>query len=229
MHMATPDVLRSLECISLPIPPEIGHQTANPFAPSPSDPIVPTQDFWLVLRVGPTFEMPLIPGQELKPQPGNEGITYAVASPDCLKTSLRLILPSPSSSADMEDLESFELLLRQYKCLGAEETALANVSAPPLGAATTPGMAEELRGRLMLVNEDDGEVVGELDQSFDMDEDRNLAGEDRNKPVMLDFGEIVDGYSPSVKVRTVPQDELDDWMLKGAHNIRWVNRSRVQV
>ena len=147
-----------------------------------------------------------------------------MASPNTVTTSLRLILPSPSSSADMEDLESFELLLRQYRCLGAEETALANVSAPPRGATTTPAMAEELRGRLMLVNEDDGEVVGELDQSFDVDEDRNLAGEDRNKPVMLDFGEVVDGYSPSVKVRTVPQDELDDWMLKGAHNIRWVNR-----
>lgn len=41
-----------LECISLPIPADIGHQTANPFAPSPSDPAVPTHDFWLVLRVG---------------------------------------------------------------------------------------------------------------------------------------------------------------------------------
>ncbi len=156
--------------------------------------------------------MPLIPEQELKPQPSAEGITYSAESPNLSKASLLVVLPTPSSSADMEDLESFEVLLRQYKSLGPEETALANVSPPPLG--------EEPRGRFMLVNEENGEVVGELDQNFDVEEDRKLAAEDRNKPVMLNFGELVDGFSPVVKVQTVPQDELDDWMLKGAHNIR---------
>ena len=72
----------------------------------------------------------------------------------------------------------------------------------------------------MLVNEENGEVVGELDQEFDVEEDKKLAQENRNKPVMLDFGDVVNGFSPSVKIQTVPQDELDDWMLKGAHNIR---------
>lgn len=217
--MITANIFSSLECVSLPIPAEIGHQTANPFAPSPSDPATPTHDFWLVLRVGPTFEMPIIPLQELKPQPGKDGITYSVASPNNPRASLSVVLPLPSSGTDMEDLESFEVLLRQYRSLGAEVTALANVSAPPTGAAPPP-MAEELRGRLMLINEDNGEVVGELDQAFDVEEDKRLAAEDRNKPVMLSFGDVVDGYAPSAKVQTVPQDELDDWMLKGAHNIR---------
>ena len=164
--------------------------------------------------------MPVIPEQELVPQPGGEGITYSVASPNVPKASLQIVIPSPSSSADMEDLESFEVLLRQYKSIGAEATALANVTVPPLGSASAAPMAEELRGRLMLVNEDNGEVVGEFDESFDMEEDQKLASENRDKPVMLDFGDVVEGYSPSVKVRTVPQDELDDWMLKGAHTIR---------
>lgn len=217
----------SLECVPLPIPAEIGHQTANPFSPSPSDPATPTHDFWLVLRVGPTFEMPLIPQQESKPLHDTEGITYSVASPNVPNASLLIILPLPSSSTEMKDLESFEVLLRQYKSLGPEVTALANVSAPPLGSARGPPMAEELRGRLMLVNEDNGEVVGELDQEFDMDEDTKLSEENRNKPVMLDFGEIVNGYQPVVKVQTVPQDELDDWMLKGAHNIRWVDHEEL--
>ena len=163
--------------------------------------------------------MPIIPEQELKPQPGEEGITYSVASPNVPKASLLIVLPSPTSSADMEDLESFEVLLRQYRSLGAEATALANVTVPAPGSAPPP-MGQELRGRLMLVNEENGEVVGELDQEFDVEEDNKLAQENRNKPVMLDFGNVVDGYSPSVKVQTVPQDELDDWMLKGAHNIR---------
>ena len=119
----------------------------------------------------------------------------------------------------MEDLESFEVLLRQYKCLGAEATALSGIDTP-LGGANAPPMADELRGRLMLINEDNGEVVGELDQSLDADDDKMLADQDRNKPVMVDFGNVVDGYAPVVKVQTVPQDELDDWMLLGAHKFR---------
>ena len=168
--------------------------------------------------------MPIIPEQELQPQPeATDGVTYSVTSPTIAKASLLLVLPLPSSSADMDDLESFEVLLRQYRSLGTEATALANITAPPPGSITgVSTMADELRGRLMLVNEDNGEVMGELDQSFDVEEDQKLAAEDQNKPVMLNFGEIVDGYSPVVKIQTVPQDELDDWMLKGAHNIRCV-------
>lgn len=211
----------SLDCVTLPIPAEIGRQTANPFSPSPSDPPVPTNDFWLVLKVGPTFELALIPGQDLRPQPSDDGITYSVVSPSISHASLLLTLPLPQSLGDMEDLESFEVLLRQYGCLGAEITALANISPPVKGPNQNELAPEELRGRIVLINEDNGEVVGEFDQTLDVDEDQKIAGGDKHRPVMLDFGQVINGQAGSaIKVRTVPAEELDDWVLQGAHQIR---------
>ncbi|WWD17229.1 hypothetical protein CI109_101667 [Kwoniella shandongensis] len=216
-----------LECVSLPIPAEIGRQTANPFAPSPSDPPIPTHDFWLVLHVGATFEMALVPGEMLQPQQvDKDGISYIVPSPQVPNASLLITLPLPNSLADMENLESLEVLLRQYRCIGAEVTALTNVAAPSKSAsgapASSPPLApEELRGKLVIINEDNGEIIGEMDQTLDLEEDRKLAGTDKNKPVMLDFGSSVDGSDClTVKVKTIPQAELaDDALLRGAHNI----------
>ncbi|WRT66443.1 uncharacterized protein IL334_003400 [Kwoniella shivajii] len=212
-----------LECVSLPIPAEIGHQTANPFAPSPADPPVPTHDFWLVIKVGPTFEMPIVPNQEMKPTQDKDGLTYSVPSPHIPNAFVYLTLPLPASQADMEDLESFEVLLRQYRALGAESTALAKITAPIQTSAfnTSTALApEELRGRIVLINEDNGEMVGQLDQTFDVEEDRKLAGEDKNKPVMLDFGHLREGQEVlRVKVKSVPEEYLDDWLLLGAHRV----------
>ncbi|WVF71404.1 hypothetical protein IAT40_006208 [Kwoniella sp. CBS 6097] len=248
-----------LECVSLPIPAEIGRQTANPFSPSASDPAIPTHDFWLVIKVGPTFEMPLIPTQLLRPSsdtsisstasPGagagkdKEGVAYTAESPHIPGASVLLNLPVPRSQADLEDLDSFEILLRQYGSLGAESTALANfnpasfqtasaspstsstarvpaVSGSGTGTASPPLAPEELRGQIVLINEDNGEVVGQFDQRIDMEEDAKLAGEDKNKPVVLDFGHLREGQDAlKVKVKAVPEEDLDDWLLRGAHNI----------
>ena len=219
--MPRPPDTTSLECVTLPIPPEIGHQTANPFSPSPADPPIPTHDLWLVLQVG-TFEMPLIPGQNLVPQVSSDGLVYTITSPHVKNAHVEIGLPSPCSTADLEDLDSFEVLLRQYTCL--ESTALANVVVPPLGSSRPP-MSEELRGRLLLVNEENGEVMGELDHQLDVEEAGKLVLDDKNRPVVFDFGNVVDGYAPKVVVQSVPEDEMGDWMLKSAHHIRWVHIS----
>lgn len=210
----------------MPIPKEIGHQTANPFSPSPADPAVPTHDFWLVLQVG-TFEMPVVPGQQLipTPEPTPEGIVYTVPSPSVPNAFLSITVPRPASAADMEDLDSFETLLRQYKSLGVEATALANVTVPPIGSAARNNRYdqegdEDYRGKLVLINEDSGEVIGQLDQELSVEDGQRLAKDDQNRPVILDFGHVIDGYAPSVKVQRVPEAEMDDWMLKSAHHLR---------
>ncbi|WVR07106.1 hypothetical protein IAU60_004146 [Kwoniella sp. DSM 27419] len=222
-----------LECVSLPIPPETGRQTANPFSPSPSDPPVPTHDFWLVIKVGPTFDMPVIPTQPIQAQQAKDGITYTVPSPHIPNASLIFTLPLPRSQADLEDLDSLEVLLRQYGVLGPEASALTGVTAPvqgstafkiggsgPSGTASPPLAPEELRGQIVLINEDNGEVVGQLDQRLDLEEDQRLAGEDKNRPVMLDFGHLRDGQDAlKVKVKSVPEEDMDDWLLGGASKI----------
>ena len=70
------------------------------------------------------------------------------------------------------------------------------------------------------MNEDTGEIVGELDQEVDVEADKRLAGDDKNRPVVLDFGNVVEGYAPTVKVQRIQQEDMDDWLLKGAHHIR---------
>ena len=210
-----------MECVSIPIPASLGKQTANPFAPSPSDPAVPTHDFWLVLHVGSTFEMPLIPETYLIPSAASDSISYTIPSPHVPNAFLLIELPKPATAADMEDLDSFEVLLRQYKSLGAEASALSGITVPRLGANTPSTPApENMRGKVVLVNEDTGEVVGELDQSIDVDEDKRVAGDDKNRPVVLDFGNVVEGYAPKVQIQTVAEEDMDDWVLRGAHHIR---------
>ncbi|KAK4688516.1 spartin, partial [Tremellales sp. Uapishka_1] len=210
-----------LQCVSMAIPPTIGHQTANPFSPSPSDPKVPTHDFWLVIHVGPTYELALNPDQQIDISPSKDAIRYEILS-NVPNGSLILSLPLPSSNADMEDLESLEILLHQYGSLSASKSGLVNVSAPVLGANPVGDelLGPEFRGKLVLVNQDNGQVIGELEQSLSAEEDQKLAREGRNQPVMLDFGQITEtGLARSVVVKTVPQDEMDDWLLKGANDI----------
>ena len=198
--------------MSLPIPAEIGKQTANPFAPSPSDPAVPTHDFWLVLNVG-TFEMPLIPTQTCTPSLNTlEGVSYTFTSQTVPDAQVAIVLPLPGSTAELEDLDSLEVLLRQYGCLGAEATGLTGVTAPQLN--------QDMKGKLVLVNEETGEMVGELDQTLDVVEDKKVGQGNNDKPVMLDFGDVVEGYAPKVVVQTVPESEMDDWLLKSAHYLR---------
>ena len=165
--------------------------------------------------------MPLMPEQFLNPSEDvSAGITYTIASPTTPNASLHLTLPLPSSAADMEDLDSFEVLLRQYGSIRPDETALTNVSAVPMGQTDRAPLPEEMRGRLVLVNQDNGEVVGQLESELDVEADSGVAGDNKNKPVVLDFGNEIAGYAPKVKVQVVPEDELDDWMLKSAHTLR---------
>lgn len=169
------------------------------------------------------FEAPLIPTQAWTPLPKSlEGISYSFPSQTLPSAHIVVTFPLPASTAELEDLDSLEVLLRQYGCLGAEITALTDIEAPHMGLGMNgAGPApQDMRGKLVLINEDSGEVVGELDQRLDVVEDKMIAQGSKDKPVMLDFGGEVDGYSPQVMVKTVPEDELDDWILKGAHIMR---------
>ena len=146
---------------------------------------------------------------------------------------LNIRIPKPSSSADLEDLESLEILLRQYKCLGEKSTALEGVEAVPLGSSSRPRMQrsvsayddvlpQDVRGKLILVNEDNGEIVGQMDQNIDLEASSIISGTDKAQPVILDFGGEIDGYERRVTVKTIKEEDMDDWMLRGAHNVRWI-------
>ncbi len=264
-NSATFDRPHSLECISLPIDPSIGHQRANPFADS-SD---PTVDLWLVLQVG-TYETTLLPTLQMSvgvsPAGGRE-LTIpsdsTVVPPSAgAVNGIVLTLPAGSIQDEQEDIQTFEVLLRQYGCLTseqlpevkaqaavasssskdltglakqAEEAPRASVAATatsPTGTSSLaphalparPGLnrAPSTQGRLVLVDTNSGQVVGELSEQLPMKEEQALLdGGDTKSPVIVDFGEIeYSGVVKHVDVRTVDAEDMDDWILKGAHYLR---------
>nr|ODN88199.1 hypothetical protein L203_02806 [Cryptococcus depauperatus CBS 7841] len=214
-------VVLVLECVSLPIPPEIGKQTANPFISSPSDPPVPTHDFWLVLHVGPTFELLVTPGQMFQIHIDGNGVTYALASREVPGASILFTIPHPKASSDIENLELFESWLQQYGSLHIGDTTVTNltITQPPDNSSVMIA-PEELRGKLVLVNEENGEIIGEMDQRLSIEEDKRIVNEEKYKPVVLDFEQLREGQEAlRAKVKTIPEAELKDWLLKGANSI----------
>lgn len=238
----------SVDCVSLPIPAEIGHQTANPFAPTGNE----THDLWLVIKVG-DFEHTLVPGNHLgvkAPPGGDGGPEYTISDPTIPNGKIVIRIEAPRSQAEFEDLNSFESLLTQYGSINPEETGLTGIIVPVLihpptddsiaavdtneknklpptydGQMLAPPIVHstaDLRGRLVLVDEGTGAVLGELDStpSDSKDQAAQLAATDPSQPVLVDFGALVGSYvGHNVTVSTVPQDELDDWIFRGADKV----------
>jgi hypothetical protein len=163
-----------------------------------------------------------------------------------------LTLPVPANKDDEDDVQTFEVLLRQYGCLPMQEVpevkgqaAVASRSsgdlrslgitsatsstpgAPPLPPRSpVPSVTEtKQQGRLVLVDSTSGEVVGEIDQAVNVEEDPALSEKGKEQqPVIIDFGDIeYSGVAKTIEVKTVAEEDMDDWMLRGAHYLRWVN------
>lgn len=84
-----------------------------------------------------------------------------------------------------------------------------------------------LRGKLLLIDEDTGEVLGEMETgALELEDDTHGApgaGGKEQGPVVLDLENLQEGkVIGGIKVTEVPKDEMDDWMLKGASNLSCV-------
>lgn len=122
--------MHRLECIALPIDPKFGYQRANPFA----DVSDPTKDLWLVLHVG-TFELPILPSSKISVLPyqrepkvsaqsaqtalssSGKGFTLSIPSDTSPSASVQITFPPGDTSEDEEDLETLQVVLKQYGCL----------------------------------------------------------------------------------------------------------------
>lgn len=155
----------------------------------------------------------------------------------------------PSSQEDVEDYETFEILLKQYGCLPSSQVSraingAAAIVAPPLPTASAPGSGtstpqgtqDQKGGRFVLVDEGTGQVIGELDQRIDVEVGKGVnagssasaTGDHKvNDPVMVDFGVLDEGWAQKVTVQTIDEQDMNDWMLKGAHYIRFVGKEKI--
>lgn len=194
------------------------------------------RDVLLVLRLGDDpdgvsgFEAPLDPARTLTatvlPSSGARRYVFHATRDDA---EFALTLPAPPEAA--EDVELFHSVLAGYatdlRGGGGGEAVLR--PAPPgahypqprqhvgVPAASWGPEGEDLRGRFVLVNGDDGEIIGALDGSVRVREDPSL-GETghENDPVVVELPEDVGGFRDAeVLVRTVPPEDRD-WMMRSA-------------
>lgn len=81
------------------------------------------------------------------------------------------------------------------------------------------GDDRDLKGRLVLVDEDDGEVLGTLGDQFTIREDPNVA-QDAKSPVVIEMPE--EGQRELYVQRIDPNEQ--DLILKSAQFVRYVRR-----
>lgn len=175
------------------------------------------------------------PGFEAKQQTGlDDGVTLRIPSPSVPNAFCDLIIHALKSEEDQQDLETLEILLKQYGSLNMPDhlvnrdipgTGLIDSRSPPSGAVDTkqsgtaslrPGLQRTpTGGRVVLVEESSGQVLGELSQNVPVEEQGRV--DSTHEPVVIDFGPLEQGYLTQVTVKRVDEADMDDWMLRGAH------------
>ncbi|KAH7107249.1 senescence-associated protein-domain-containing protein [Auriculariales sp. MPI-PUGE-AT-0066] len=140
------------------------------------------RDIWLILRLG-AFEMAIPPVEPIQHDRVNGVYTVPGQPPAVVR-----LPPAPPNSPVLADLETFEVLLAQYGVVHEQ------------GGGAPAGF-----GRLVLIDETDGHIVGEVGQEFAVRE--NLA-------LNLELPEY--GQPQEIHIHAVLPEERDT-LLRGAH------------
>ncbi|KAF2401704.1 hypothetical protein EJ06DRAFT_528861 [Trichodelitschia bisporula] len=188
--------------------------TNSPFSDGPAA-AAPEEDFYLHLNLPPELDLPLPATTQIYHQPPH---SYLIPRWDLGPDSgafTRIEFPSIGSGPDrvsQEDVDTFETILAQ--CTAFLERARApspsrdykpyNPQEFKPGEAYAPGTGSGHHGQIVLVNEDDGSVVGELMEGAEtMDDSKITPGE--KDPVEIQISS--DGKR--IEVRPIEDDFLE--------------------
>jgi spartin len=188
-----------------------------------------TRDVLLVLRLdNGAFEAPLDPARTLTASVQSSGAARRYVF-HATQDDAEFTLEIPVTPETSDDVELFHSVLVGYVTDlrdGVPPTAPApgvaqNGVGLVVGEAVQTG--DDLRGRFVLVNEDNGEVVGALGRSVRVYEDPSLGKRGHEgDPVVVELPEGASTLDDvEVLVRTVPPEDRD-WMMKGAVFVRHV-------
>ncbi|KIO28151.1 hypothetical protein M407DRAFT_243121 [Tulasnella calospora MUT 4182] len=185
----------SLECVTIPI----GQVDSSIVSSTPTGTTSPAsqRDVWLVLRLG-SFEEPLSASDTI--YHSRQRGTYTFRAPE---GQFMVTLQPAANIADTEDLETFEVLLQQYGSLREVDPSDSKRDD-----------TKDVKGRLVLVDEDDGEVVGTLGEQFTIREDPGVA-QGGKAPVVIEMPE--DGQT-EIRVHAMDPEE-QDFILRSAQFI----------
>jgi spartin len=216
----------------------------------------------LVLRSGNNnnktvlFEAPLDPARALSvssvPPPSSFGFARQRYVFHATRDDTKLTVELPKNNKNTaDDIELFHSVLAGYltdvRVNGKQQlqsSALppsparvveeAEATAPVADAGAGVGAADEdLRGRFVFMNEDDGEIVGTLDRSVKVHEDPSLEEGGHEKDTLVvevpEGANMQDGLlKHEVLVSTIPPEDRD-WMIKSAIFVRYVFLSRLPI
>jgi spartin len=181
------------------------------------------QDVYLIVQMGST-EIPIDPTRTIHLTLSDSGARIYKFQPTVDSSEMVITVAPPKGTPDpvfLEDLESFESILAQYADLkGVPEimgTAVpATTIAPGVDVSTVTdpninvGGGSDLRGHLVLVNQDNGQVVGEFDQKIHVHEDPILSEKGHEQdPVVIEIPEdaALTGSAREVFARSIPPDQ----------------------
>ncbi|KAI9059727.1 hypothetical protein FKP32DRAFT_1760780 [Trametes sanguinea] len=203
------------------------------------------RSLYLVLRLN-SLELPLDPARPISVSVDRDGgRTYtfqsAESAGEATPSPIRLTIPVPSrpDAHRAETIEAFDHILSQY----AEVQGLTpepHTRSQAQSTAEQSAQPEDLRGKLVLMDEESGEVVGELPNRVHITEDPALAkagkGQDGEPaPVLLELPpDVYDAYTGQgtsvvpyhepesdleeareIFVRAIPPED-QDWITKSA-------------
>lgn len=205
--------LLSLECVTIPISENAG----------PTD-----RDVWLVLRIDPSsqpatvskssassgLELALPATQHIIHNRSSNTYTLPLTGPGAIygDATLTIVLPTPSVSRLQEDYETLEVIFAQYAVL---QTITPPSGPPPTSATGTPLPLEhdgDLKGRLILVDDENGQVIGELSENVQVHEDEAMKFPPRGHekdPVVVELRDEKEGGRTGVFVHPITVDESD--------------------
>ncbi|KAF8881931.1 hypothetical protein CPB84DRAFT_1838237 [Gymnopilus junonius] len=188
-----------LECVSVPTPDSKESQDRN---------------VYLILRVNAT-EMPVDPTTVVRRSENTGFRTYSFTGTQVHPIDLIVKVEAPNSNNEVLDkLEAFENILAQYV---AEYHDLSCQAAHHGGCCAGD---RDLRGRLVMINDDTGEVVGEVEDRFRIKEDPVMheMGHE-NDPVIIEVPEEstrqADANALEAFARIVPPEQRN-WITSSA-------------
>jgi spartin len=185
-----------LECVSLAV--ERGKDVHDHNGPSP-------HELYLIVRLR-DVERPIDPSRPINFSASNAGRSYVFVTAD--GSIATLVLPPPREQLVIEDQDTFHGVLAQY-------AELIQPGEAHFGEASDGMVSHEApRGRLVFVDEDNGEVVGELDHNLRIHEDPALGNRGaENDPVVI---EIEDETSQEMFAHLIPPEDRD-WITQSAY------------
>ncbi|KAF8528187.1 senescence-associated protein-domain-containing protein [Hysterangium stoloniferum] len=170
----------ALQCVTLDIPSNGAEQ----------------RDVWIVLKLN-SFEMVVSPTQAINYSRSMYTYMFLPEAPgsDIVELVVPLDIHNPASA---EDLETMEVLLSQYGVVHDFEAPVArdtssagqqpSVETTALYQHKPSGSASDFKGRLILMDENNGEVMGTLDENVSIKEDTSLAIQGHEKdPVVVEL------------------------------------------